>query len=169
MPKAVPERPRTLEGQRVSNYLNHSPRQHSKCVYGSTRSSAGIYYGQPAHSSKMPLRGDDCPELWSVFRKHHGSKKVGTVYLDLGRIYRPVGAFSKSGPDDRSRFQRVLGYEICYAAWENGWGSAPPAQVLGFGSAVGMGILQRIPPRHFGGRTSGMVRSGPTQPDTHGL
>ena len=24
-------------------------------------------------------------------------------------LTRPVGAFSKSGPDDRSRFQRVLG------------------------------------------------------------
>ena len=58
---------------------------------------------------------------------------------------------------------------ICCAAWENGWGSVPPAQVLGFGSAVGMGILQRIPSRHFGGRTSGMVRSGSAQPDKHGL
>ena len=55
----------------------------------------------------------------------------------------PAGTFSKSGRATRSRFQAVLGYTFCYAAWENGSHRVPRARVPEFGSAVGMGILQR--------------------------
>ena len=50
----------------------------------------------------------------------------------------PAGTFSKSGRSTHSRFQAVLGYTFCYAAWENGSHRVPRARARGFGSAVGM-------------------------------
>ena len=72
-------------------------------------------------------------------------------------LFAPKGHFEEQ-PGIAMYSSRVSwGDNICYAAWENGWGSVPSVAAPAFGDGRRLPWARPNPWRNFGGRTSIVV------------